>query len=358
MKRCKVHAFFNLLDHLISYKKLPGVSGSMAYNLSVAVTVGGGLFHRLGKPMKVTFDDGEVIEERCMFSVFGNEQVYGGGYHAAPEAKLDDGLIDFCIVSEIGLLRIAKVIGVYKKGEHIIPKTRKIIKLLRCRTLCLEFPEERRVSIDGENGVPRTFDALGKVEADVGVDFSHHSAIADVLEYAKSIGCAAVIGTTGHTAEEKELIFAVAKEIPVFYSGNMSLGIAVLCRLAKQAAAAFPDADIEIVEVHHNRKVDAPSGTAHMIFNAIKEVRPNAYENCGRSGEGKRTKDEIGISALRMGNVVGIHEVHINTGTQTLVLKHESGSRAMLADGAVSAAKFMVGKEKGMYDMESILNAQ
>ena len=106
-----------------------------------------------------------------------------------------------------------------------------------------------RVSIDGENNVPKTFAELGKMEADVLIDFSHHSAIADVLEYAKSIGCAAVIGTTGHTAEEKELIFEAAREIPVFFSGNMSLGIAVLCRLAKQAAAFFPDADIEIVEV-------------------------------------------------------------------------------------------------------------
>ena len=212
-----------------------------------------------------------------------------------------------------------------------------------------------RVSIDGENNTPRTFDELGKVEADVVIDFSHHTAVADVLAYAKAIGAAAVIGTTGHTPEEKALIQAASEEIPVFFSGNMSLGIAVLCRLAKQAAACFPDADIEIVEVHHTRKVDAPSGTAHMLFNAIKEVRPNAYENCGRAGEGKRTKDEIGISALRMGNVVGIHEVHIATPTQMLTLKHESGSRAMLADGAVDAARFMVGKPTGFYNMENML---
>ena len=212
-----------------------------------------------------------------------------------------------------------------------------------------------RVSIDGENGIPKTFDQLGTVSADVVVDFSHHTAVADVLAYTKKIGAAAVIGTTGHTPEEKALIYAAAEEIPVFYAGNVSLGIAVLCRLVKQAAAYFPEADIEIVEVHHTRKVDAPSGTAHMLFNAIKEVRPNAYENCGRSGEGKRTRDEIGIHALRLGNVVGIHEVHINTGNQTLVLKHESGSRAMLADGAVAAARFMEGKTAGLYDMESIL---
>ena len=214
-----------------------------------------------------------------------------------------------------------------------------------------------KVSIDGENDVPKAFAQLGPVEADVVIDFSHHTAVGDVLDYAKAIGAAAVIGTTGHTPEEKARIHAAAEEIPVFYSGNVSLGIAVLCRLAKEAAAYFPDADIEIVEVHHTRKVDAPSGTAHMLFNAIQEVRPNAVENCGRAGEGRRTKDEIGISSLRMGNVVGIHEVHICTGTQTLTLRHEAATRAMLADGAVDAARFMAGKPKGLYNMEDILEA-
>ena len=212
-----------------------------------------------------------------------------------------------------------------------------------------------KVSIDGENGVPRTFDDLGPLRADVVIDFSHHTAAPEVIRYAKAIGAAAVIGTTGHTPEEKALIQAAAKDIPVFYSGNMSLGIAVLCRLAREAAGYFPDADIEIVEVHHNRKVDAPSGTAHMLFEAIRQVRPNAVEHCGRSGEGKRTKDEIGVSSLRLGSVVGIHEVHIHTGTQCLTLKHEAVTRAMLADGAVDAARFMVGKPRGMYNMESLL---
>ena len=225
------------------------------------------------------------------------------------------------------------------------------------KLICEIFGDEvvGKVSIDGANNVPRTFAELGKVEADVVVDFSHHTAVADVLAYAKQIGAAAVIGTTGHTDEEKAMIYGASEEIPVFYAGNVSLGIAVLCRLVKDAVRYFPDADVEIIEVHHTRKVDAPSGTAHMLFNAIKEVRPNAWENCGRSGEGKRTRDEVGVHALRMGNVVGIHEVHINTGNQTLTLKHESGSRAMLADGAVAAARFMEGKAKGLYNMESIL---
>ena len=213
-----------------------------------------------------------------------------------------------------------------------------------------------RVSIDGENGVAKTFAELGKVEADTVIDFSHHTAIKDVLAYAKSIGAAAVIGTTGHTPEEKEAIYAAAKEIPVFFSGNMSLGIAVLCRLAKEAVKFFPEADVEIVEIHHNRKVDAPSGTALMLFNAIKEARPNATANMGRAGEGKRTKEEVGISSLRMGSVVGVHEVHIHTGTQVLTLKHEAVTRAMLADGAVDAARFMAGKGIGLYNMEDMLN--
>ena len=213
-----------------------------------------------------------------------------------------------------------------------------------------------RVSIDGGNGVPRTFEELGDVNGSMLIDFSHHTAIGDVLSYAKAHKLPVVIGTTGHTPEEKALIYAAAEEIPVFYSGKMSLGIAVLCRLAKEAATYFPEADIEIVEIHHNRKVDAPSGTAHMLFNAIKEVRPNATEHCGRAGEGKRTKDEIGVSSLRLGNVVGVHEVHIHTGTQALTLRHEAVTRAMLADGAVDAARFMEGKPTGLYNMESILN--
>lgn len=212
-----------------------------------------------------------------------------------------------------------------------------------------------RVSLDGENGAARSFAALGDVAGDMVLDFSHHSAVTDVLDYAKRHHIPAVIGTTGHSASEREMIFAAAREIPVFYSGNVSLGIAVLCRLAKETAGYFPDADIEIVEVHHTRKVDAPSGTAHMLFNAIKEVRPRAYEHCGRAGEGKRTKEEIGIHSLRLGNVVGVHEVHIHTPNQSLTLRHESGSRDMLAEGAVAAARFLLDKQPGLYTMENLL---
>lgn len=212
-----------------------------------------------------------------------------------------------------------------------------------------------RVSLDGADGVAKTFDELGRVEADVIIDFSHHSAAADVLRYAREIGAAAVIGTTGHTADEKQLIFDAAKEIPVFYSGNMSIGIALLCQLTRQTVALFPDADVEIVEIHHNRKVDAPSGTAKMLFEAVKAERPDAVEHDGRSGECKRTKDEVGISSLRMGGIVGVHEVHVCTASQEITLRHQVYNRAMLAEGGVQAARFMVGKPQGLYAMTDLL---
>ena len=212
-----------------------------------------------------------------------------------------------------------------------------------------------RVSLDGADGVAKTFDELGRVEADVIIDFSHHSAAADVLRYAREIGAAAVIGTTGHTADEKQLIFDAAKEIPVFYSGNMSIGIALLCQLTRQTVALFPDADVEIVEIHHNRKVDAPSGTAKMLFEAVKAERPDAVEHDGRSGECRRTKDEVGISSLRMGGIVGVHEVHVCTASQEITLRHQVYTRAMLAEGGVQAARFMVGKPQGLYAMTDLL---
>ena len=212
-----------------------------------------------------------------------------------------------------------------------------------------------KVSIDGANNVPKTFGDLGKQEADVVIDFSHHSAVADVLTYAKEIGSAAIIGTTGHTEEEKAMIFAAAEEIPVFYAGNVSLGIAVLCRLVKQAAAIFGGCDVEIIEAHHNRKADAPSGTALLLADAVKEKRPDAEYVFGRSGQHKRQPNEIGIHALRMGNVVGEHEVIFATDNQTISLKHQAHDRALFADGAIAAARFIVTQAPGFYHMDDLL---
>lgn len=194
--------------------------------------------------------------------------------------------------------------------------------------------------------------------ADMIVDFSHHTAVGSLLDYAQSRRLPVVIGTTGHTPEEKARIAQAAREIPVFQSGNMSVGIALLVRLAKQTAKAFPNADIEIVEIHHNQKLDVPSGTALMLADGIKSVRPEATYNIGRPENGKRTQEEIGIHSLRMGGVTGIHEVLVNTGTQTITLKHEAHDRMLFAEGAVAAAEYLAGQPAGFYNMETMLGTE
>ena len=191
--------------------------------------------------------------------------------------------------------------------------------------------------------------------ADCIIDFSHHCATKAMLEYAVKNNIPTVIATTGHTEDELVCIHDAAKKIPIFFSANMSLGVALLVELAKTAALAMPDAEIEIIEKHHDRKIDAPSGTALMIANSICEVRSEAYINNGRSGQGKRTQNEIGIHAIRMGNIVGEHEVMIGTQNQTITLKHEAHSRALFAEGAIAAADFLCKCKAGLYDMKSLI---
>ena len=192
-------------------------------------------------------------------------------------------------------------------------------------------------------------------DVDCIVDFSHHSLTESLLNFSIKNNIPLVLATTGHTAEEKELIFKAGEKAPIFYSANMSVGVALLVELAKKAASAMPNADIEIIEKHHNRKIDAPSGTALMLYEELKEVRTDAVANVGRNGQCKRTKEEIGISSLRMGNVVGEHEVILCTANQTISLKHEAHNRALFAEGALVAAKFMVGKGAGLYNMKDML---
>ena len=193
-------------------------------------------------------------------------------------------------------------------------------------------------------------------EADVVIDFSHHSLTGKLLDFAKAKKLPVVLATTGQTDEEKALIREAAKEIPIFLAANYSLGIATLTDLVKRTAALYPDAEIEIVEQHHDRKLDAPSGTALSLFNAVQEVRPAATANCGRSGQGKRTVDEVGIHAIRMGNIVGVHEVMIGTQNERITLKHEAFSRGVFAEGSLKAAAFLVGKPAGIYDMKDLIN--
>lgn len=208
-----------------------------------------------------------------------------------------------------------------------------------------------------ESGIPcfADFEAAGSFNADCVIDFSHHSVTGNVLNYCINKKIPAVIATTGHDERETETIKQASKQIPVFFSANMSLGVALLCELAKTAAKTMPDADIEIIEKHHNRKLDAPSGTALMIADAISKVRSGAYYIFGRSGQRKREKNEIGIHAIRLGNIVGEHEVIIGTDTQTITLKHEAHTRALFAEGAIAAADFIIGKPAGLYNMEDMV---
>jgi len=212
------------------------------------------------------------------------------------------------------------------------------------------------LDIDGTFDVPcsESFkDAVSDV--DCIIDFSHHSCTKDLLEFAVSHELPLVLATTGQTEEEKQMIQEAANRIPLFFAANYSLGVALLIDLAKKAASVMSGAEIEIIERHHNRKVDAPSGTALAIAHAIQEVRPESQIVNGRNGYGKRQPNDIGIHAVRMGNIVGIHEVVIGTDNQSITLKHEAYSRALFAEGAVKAAAFLTGKSAGLYDMNDLL---
>ncbi len=188
------------------------------------------------------------------------------------------------------------------------------------------------------------------------IDFSHHSATAALTAYAVRTKTPLVVATTGQTDDERRMIDAAARTIPVFFAANFSIGVALLCSLAKKAAAVMEGAEIEIVEVHHDRKLDSPSGTALAVAEAVREARPELEVVAGRSGHAKRANNEIGISSVRIGNVVGIHEVLVGTQNETITLKHEAHFRALFASGAATAAKFLVGKEPGLYSMRDMIN--
>ncbi len=200
----------------------------------------------------------------------------------------------------------------------------------------------------------KSFDEI-KERADCIIDFSHHTATPALLSYAEATGTPVILATTGHTEEELEAIRIASEKIAIFHAANMSLGIALLIELAKIAARTMPDAEIEIIEKHHDRKLDAPSGTALAIANELKTVRDDAFFVYGRSSQAKRTKEEIGIHAIRLGNIVGEHEVIVGTDSQTVTLKHEAHTRALFAEGALAAAEFIIGKSAGLYSMPDMI---
>ena len=202
----------------------------------------------------------------------------------------------------------------------------------------------------------KTFSEL-KCSADVIVDFSNPVVLDSMLEYAVEKNIPVVICTTGYSEEQKKKIFAASEKIAVFYSGNMSLGINLIIELAKKAAAVFGDSfDVEIVEQHHNQKLDAPSGTALMIADAISEVKTDAeYVYDRHSYRKKRDKKEIGIHSVRGGNIVGEHEVIFAGQDEVLTISHSAHSKTVFAVGALNAAVYLKNKGAGMYNMSDLL---
>jgi len=192
-------------------------------------------------------------------------------------------------------------------------------------------------------------------EVDGVIDFSHHTAVGSLMDFCTRKNLPVVVATTGQTAEEKAIIAEAAKKIPVFFSANMSIGVALVAELAKKAASVFPEANIEIVEKHHNQKLDVPSGTALLLAHRIQEALTDTVLLVGRHENGKRTAKEIGIHSLRLGNEVGTHEIIIATGAETITLKHEAENRSLFANGALAAAKFLEGKPAGLYSMQDII---
>jgi len=195
--------------------------------------------------------------------------------------------------------------------------------------------------------------------ADAVIDFSNPSALEAELNYVTAHNLPLVLCTTGLSAEQIAAVKKAAESVPIFFSSNMSLGVAVLAALTKKAAAVLGDTfDIEIVEMHHNQKLDAPSGTALMLADAAKaglSYEPE-YTYDRHTRRQKRDKKEIGIASLRGGTVVGEHSVYFAGEQEVITLSHSAGSRSVFASGALTAAAFIVGKAAGMYSMEDILD--
>lgn len=209
------------------------------------------------------------------------------------------------------------------------------------------------------DGFP-VYDSISKVKekADVVIDFTNPVLLDSLLDYSKQTGTPLVIGTTGYNNNQKAQIENAAKSSAVFFTYNMSLGINLLASLAKKAADILgKDFDIEIVEKHHNQKIDAPSGTALLLADAVCEEfdEPLKYEYDRHSKREKRTQNEIGIHSVRGGTIVGEHDVIFAGRDEIITLSHSARSKEIFAVGAVNAAVFMADKQSGLYSMKDLI---
>lgn len=198
-----------------------------------------------------------------------------------------------------------------------------------------------------------------KVDADVIIDFSNPALLSSTLSYATANKVGLVLATTGLTDEQIAEVEKAAESIPVFFSYNYSMGVSLICELSKIAAKVLGNGfDVEIVEAHHNQKLDAPSGTAIMLGNAVKEELPDAYFEYDRhSKRQKRSGNEIGIHSIRGGTIVGEHSVMFAGNDEIVTISHSARSRAIFATGAVNAAVYLSDKENGMFNMSDLVNA-
>lgn len=196
-----------------------------------------------------------------------------------------------------------------------------------------------------------------KENVDVIIDFSAPSSLYGILEFIKGKNIGAVLCSTGYNEEDIAKINIASKDNAIFRSANMSLGVNVLIELVKSASKKLYGFDVEIIEKHHNQKVDAPSGTALMLADGIKEVQSEKYYTYGREGiVGKRQPNEIGIHAIRGGNIVGEHQVIFAGTDETINLTHQATDRGVFANGALNAALFLSNKKNGLYNMSDMLN--
>lgn len=196
-----------------------------------------------------------------------------------------------------------------------------------------------------------------KEDIDVIIDFSVPVATFEILKYAKENKIPTIIATTGFDENQLNEIEELSKEIPIFKSSNMSLEINLMATLVQKIAEVLNESDIEIIETHHNKKIDSPSGTAILLANSINQVFDGKKEyNFDRMNKReKRNKKEIGFSAIRGGNIVGEHTVQFFSGNETLEITHKSYSRQVFAEGALKAAKFIINKKVGLYDMKDLV---
>lgn len=219
--------------------------------------------------------------------------------------------------------------------------------------------------VDAYTGIPNDYPVFESIEkcgenADVVVDFSNAAAVDGLLDYCASHKLPVVLCTTGLSEEQLEKVEETAKTTAVLRSANMSLGINTLLKLVQEAAKVLAGAgfDMEIVEKHHNQKVDAPSGTALALADSLNEAMDNQYHYVYDRSQTREKRDakEIGLSAVRGGSIVGEHEVIFAGPDEVIEFKHTAYSKAVFGKGAVEAAKFLKGKGPGMYNMSNVIN--